>query len=111
MEGPVVLQSKYGWSRMDHMIWILNMRVRLLNFFLPLRNYLKPLEVRSFHKCITHEFFQWVKKEKNQRILYFVYIANSLGIVKNEKWEMGARLTAFTTCSLQTAKNKVHNNK
>jgi len=48
---------------------------------------------------------------KTQRILYFVYIANFLGVVKNEKWEMGTRLTASITYALQTSKNKVHNNK
>ena len=48
---------------------------------------------------------------KTQRILYFVYITNFLGVVKNEKWEMGARLTASITYALQTSKSKVHDNK
>ena len=61
--------------------------------------------INLFHINYSRDFL------KAQRILYFAYITNFLGIVKNEKWEMGARLTASITYALQTSRNKVHNNK
>lgn len=48
MEGPVVLQSKYGWSRMDHIIWILNMSIRLLNFFVTSKKLFKATRSKKF---------------------------------------------------------------
>lgn len=55
----------------------------------------RTLETGSFHKLIVHEFFQKLLLIVTLFFLkvfcIFLYNANSLGIVKNQKWEMDAK--------------------